>query len=264
MSLRADDVTWDRGGSIVVDGVSIRPDPGQTVGLLGPNGAGKSSLLRLLGGLARPTAGTVALDDADLRSLRRRDIARTVAFVSQHADTDINMSVRDIVRLGRIPHRGMFGPDHATDDLAVASALVNTGLDDKADRLWQHLSGGERQRTQIARALAQNPRVLLLDEPTNHLDIHHQLEVLALVNQLPITSIIALHDLNLAALFCDHLLVLRDGRVVAGGTPREVLTPAMIADVYQVRADIITDESSGRFTIRYEPGPVVSNSTARS
>ncbi len=259
MTLRAENVSWVRGGALVVDGVSVHPEPGETIGLLGPNGSGKSSLLRLLAGLARPTSGVVTLDGEDLATRRRRDVARVVAVVAQHADTDVDVTVRDVVRLGRLPHRGMFGPDRAADDAAIASALECTGLTDKADRLWHRLSGGERQRAQIARALAQEPRELLLDEPTNHLDIHHQLELLALVARLPVTSVVALHDLNLAALFCDRIIVLRDGRVVAGGTPREVLTPELIGEVYRVRAEVVVDEERGRLTIRYEPGAVAAS-----
>jgi iron complex transport system ATP-binding protein len=256
MTLHADAVTWNRGGAIVVDSVSVRPERGDTVGLLGPNGSGKSSLLRLLAGLARPTSGAVSLDGTDLHRLRRQHVARSVAVVGQHADTDVNVSVRDVVALGRIPHRGVLGPDHEADVAAVERALEQTGLTALADRLWHQLSGGERQRAQIARALAQQPRELLLDEPTNHLDIRHQLEVLSLVSRLPVTSVVALHDLNLAALFCDHLMVLRAGRVVAAGAAREVLTPELIADVYEVCAEVIED-ASGRLTVRFAPEPRV-------
>ncbi|WP_306363664.1 ABC transporter ATP-binding protein [Nocardia sp. CC227C] len=252
MTLHADSVTWDRGGAIVVDSVSVHPEPGQTVGLLGPNGSGKSSLLRLLAGLAAPTAGTVGLDGRDLRRIGRREVARAVAVVSQHADTDVDVTVRDVVRLGRIPHRGLFDADREADDAAVAAALAHTGLEDKADRLWHRLSGGERQRVQIARALAQQPRELLLDEPTNHLDIHHQLELMALVARLPLTSIVALHDLNLAAMFCDHLIVLRGGRVVAAGPVREVLTADLIGAVYQVHAEV-SEAVDGGLYIRFLP-----------
>ncbi|OZM80790.1 ABC transporter ATP-binding protein [Pseudonocardia sp. MH-G8] len=254
MTLHADAVTWNRGGAIVVDSVSVRPEPGDTVGLLGPNGSGKSSLLRLLAGLAQPTVGTVSLDGTDLRRLRRQHVARSVAVVGQHADTDVDVTVRAVVALGRIPHRGFLGPDHEADAAAVDRALEQTGLTALADRLWRRLSGGERQRTQIARALAQQPRELLLDEPTNHLDIRHQLEVLSLVSRLPVTSVVALHDLNLAALFCDHLMVLSAGRVVAAGAARDVLTPELIAEVYQVRAEVI-DDASGRLTVRFHPEP---------
>lgn len=257
MTLSADRVSWDRGGTLVVDGISVRPEQGQVIGLLGPNGSGKSSLLRLLSGFVKPTAGVVELDGRDMSGMRRRDVARRVAVVAQQVDTDVDVSVASIVRLGRLPHHGAFGANRAPDDAAVAAALAHTGLADMADRLWHQLSGGERQRVQIARALAQEPRELLLDEPTNHLDIHHQLELMALVARLPITSIIAIHDLNLAAMFCDHVMVLQNGRVVAAGPSSEVLTEQLIAEVYRVRA-AVTNTSSG-LHIRFLPGAIGSS-----
>jgi iron complex transport system ATP-binding protein len=235
--------------------VTLTPAVGATIGLLGPNGSGKSSLLRLLNGSARPDSGTVTLDGSDLRTLSRRKVAHAVAVVGQHAHTDTDIRVSDVVRLGRMPHRGFLGAPHGDDDAAVAAALDQTGLGDQADRFWHTLSGGERQRVQIARALAQEPRELLLDEPTNHLDIRHQLELLSLVVRLPVTSIIALHDLNLAATFCDEVVVLDRGRAVAGGPPREVLTPELIGRVYGVRARVSSDDA-GRLNILFEPGSV--------
>ncbi|HEX2144698.1 MAG TPA: ABC transporter ATP-binding protein [Glycomyces sp.] len=246
MTLQTRAVTWNRGGRLVVDGVSLSPKPGATVGLLGPNGSGKSSLLRLLCGSVRPTSGVVTLDDRSLAALSRRDAARAIATVTQHADTVVDITVRDIVALGRIPHRGVFGGDRDADAAAVAEALERTGLTGKAGELWHRLSGGERQRVHIARALAQQPRELLLDEPTNHLDIRYQLDLLQLVTELPVTTVVALHDLNLAAMFCDTVLVLKDGRAVAGGTPVEVLTPELIAEVYEVNAAVRIDEATQR------------------
>lgn len=254
MSLGASDVSWRRGDALVLDGVSLHPAPGQTVGLLGPNGSGKSSLLRLLQGSVRPASGTVSLDGTDLRSLSRRAIARSVAAVTQHADTEVDISVREIVRLGRIPHRRGLGGATAADDAAVERALVQVGLVDHADRMWHALSGGERQRAQIARALAQEPRELLLDEPTNHLDIRHQLELLDLVVRLPVTTVVALHDLNLAAMYCDLVVVLQAGRVVSAGPPREVITAGLVERVYGVRADVGFDEARGRVVITFDPG----------
>lgn len=251
MTLSAERVSWRRGGALVVDGVSLHPAAGSTVGLLGPNGSGKSSLLRLLQGVARPDAGVVRLDEADIASLRPRVVARAVASVSQHADTDVELTVRDVVRLGRTPYRSLWGGDTAADDRAVDAALAQVQLMPKAEHAWHALSGGERQRAQIARALAQDPRELLLDEPTNHLDIRHQLDLLALVATLPLTTVVALHDLNLAAMFCDHILMLSAGAVVAAGTPAEVLTPQLIADVYEVRADVTVDATNGRPSITY-------------
>jgi len=255
VTLEARQVVWHRGGVLVVDAVTLRPTAGATIGLLGPNGSGKSSLLRLLGGTAKPDSGEVTLDGAELGSLARRDVARAVAVVSQHAHTDTDIRVRDVVRLGRIPHRGFLGATATRDEVAVAAALEHTGLTDKADRLWHTLSGGERQRAHIARALAQEPRELLLDEPTNHLDIRHQLELLSLVARLPVTSVVALHDLNLAAMFCDEVIVLDRGRAVAGGPPAEVLTAELIAWVYGVRAHVRADEL-GRLTVLFDPDPI--------
>ncbi|WP_447911533.1 ABC transporter ATP-binding protein [Microbacterium phyllosphaerae] len=250
MTLRAENVSWNRGGALVVDGVTLVPQPGQTVGLLGPNGSGKSSLLRLLHGLVRPTSGLVTLDGVDLADVPRRRIARSVASVTQHADTDVDITVRDVARLGRVPHRSTLGSATHADEAAVNRALTHVGLLQQADRLWHTLSGGERQRAQIARALAQEPHELLLDEPTNHLDIRHQLELLDLVCALPITTIIAIHDLNLAAMYCDIIVVLREGRVVTAGTPLEVLTAELIREVYEVAADVELD-AGGRPAITY-------------
>ncbi|MBS9375555.1 ABC transporter ATP-binding protein [Rhodococcus sp. B50] len=248
MTLAAKSLRWSRAGNLVVDDVTIDPVPGETIGLLGPNGSGKSSLLRLLAGVDRPDEGAVTLDGTDIRSLGRRTMARRVAMVGQHAHTEVDIRVRDVVRLGRIPHADVFGRDDG-GDVAIDRALEVTGMTEHADRLWRAMSGGERQRAQIARALAQEPEELLLDEPTNHLDIQHQLDILERVVALSVTSYVALHDLNLAAMFCDRVVVLEKGRVVAHGTPAEALTEEMIEQVYGVRAAVSYE--GGTPVIRY-------------
>ncbi|MFS8200062.1 ABC transporter ATP-binding protein [Streptomyces sp. CWNU-52B] len=249
--LRARRVSRTADGRLILDGVSISPATGATVGLLGPNGSGKSTLLRLLSGVLAPASGVVTLDGRPLAELGRRDLARRVAVVEQQADTQVELSVLDVVRLGRTPHRRAWTPPSGADEAAVREALARTGLTDRARQSWHTLSGGERQRVQIARALAQEPRELLLDEPTNHLDVQHQLDLLTLVTSLPVTSVVALHDLNLAAMYCDQLVVLREGRVVAAGTPAEVLTEELIAEVYGVRAAVTLDGSGGRPHVRF-------------
>lgn len=248
MTLSGTHLSWTRGGNLVVDDIDIRPLPGQTVGLLGPNGSGKSSLLRLLAGISRPDHGTVTLDGTPLQRLGRRPLARRVATVGQHAHTEVDITVRDVVRLGRIPHRDLFGTD-PQEEKSIEKALHATGLGAHAHRTWRTLSGGERQRAQIARALAQEPSELLLDEPTNHLDIAHQLEILDLITELPITTVVALHDLNLAAMFCDYILVLDRGRIAAHGYPAETLTEELVHNVYGVRATVVVDD--GIPVIRY-------------
>ncbi|MFE9022660.1 ABC transporter ATP-binding protein [Streptomyces sp. NPDC007808] len=238
-------------GRLILDGVSLDPRPGSVTGLLGPNGSGKSTLLRLLSGVLAPACGVVTLDGRPLPDWNRRAIARRVAVVEQHAETLVELTVRDVVRLGRIPHRRAWTPTTEADENAVRTALERTGLGGRADQPWQTLSGGERQRVQIARALAQEPRELLLDEPTNHLDIHHQLDLLHLVAHLPVTSVVALHDLNLAAMYCDQVVILRQGRVVAAGAPGATLTESLIADVYGVRAAVTHPGPGARPHIRF-------------
>ncbi len=254
MSLATRNASWSVGGRQVVRDVNLEVTPGTTLGLLGPNGSGKSSLLRLLAGVRKPASGHVLLDGADLHGVRRRDVARRIAVVEQHAQTELDLTVSDVVKLGRIPHRSTWSTEGSADRAAVAEALARVELTDLADRSWHTLSGGERQRVHIGRALAQAPQELLLDEPTNHLDVHHQLDLLSLVRRLPVTSVIALHDLNLAAMFCDQLVVLAGGAVVATGTPAEVLTPDLIAEVYRVRAVVTPDGPGGVPTVRFEPG----------
>ncbi len=253
MSLRADDVGWRSDGRLIIQGVSlVLPERG-ILGLIGPNGSGKSTLLRLLAGLRPPSQGSVSLDGAPLAQWPRKALARRLALVEQHAGTDIDIGVQDIVRLGRTPHRGALAPWTAADQAIVDQALARMQLTDLRQRPWRSLSGGERQRTQIARALAQCPSELLLDEPTNHLDIQHQLQLLQLIQGLPMTCVMALHDLNLAAMFCDQLVMLQHGHVVASGSPEQVITGALIAEVYGVRAEVTRSAHHGRPHVQYLP-----------
>ncbi|MEE6165746.1 MULTISPECIES: ABC transporter ATP-binding protein [unclassified Mycolicibacterium] len=253
-SIVADSVSWSAGGRMVIDGVSLVLGEGETLGLLGPNGSGKSSLLRLLAGLRRPSGGAVLLDGQSLGGHRRRTLAQRIAVVEQQASTGVSLTVEQIVRLGRIPHHSVWSGAAEANDSAVERALAQTATTDMRNRDWHTLSGGEQQRVQIARALAQEPRELLLDEPTNHLDIRHQLELLALIRDLPVTAVVTLHDLTLAALFCDRLVVLTDGRVAAAGTPAAVLTPALISSVYGVDVNVIADGAgAGRPAVHLLP-----------
>ncbi|MEU4931473.1 ABC transporter ATP-binding protein [Streptomyces yokosukanensis] len=263
--LGAQRVTRRTGDRLVLDGLTLTLRPGETVGLIGPNGSGKSTLLRLLAGVLAPSGGVVTLDGRPLGELGRRTVARRVAVVEQHAHTQTELTVRDVVALGRVPHRRAWTAATAADGRAVTEALDRTGLTDRADQSWHTLSGGERQRTQIARALAQEPRELLLDEPTNHLDIQHQLDLLDLVASLPVTTLVALHDLNLAAMYCDRLLVLAGGLAVAEGTPGEVLTADLIKRVYGVSAEVTVADGHPviRFLRRGAQGPARGASPGR-
>lgn len=251
MTIKADNLVWKIGSKTILDGVSLTAEPGKMLGLLGPNGSGKTSLLRLLAGLKRPNAGRITLDQTDLSTIARRTIAQRVAFIEQHATTSSSLRVVDVVKLGRFPHRSMFSGWTREDDRAVSEALERTGMTSKRNDAWQSLSGGEKQRTHVARALAQSPKELILDEPTNHLDVQHQISLLRLVCDLPVTSIIALHDLNHAAMFCDNLIVMQAGRIVAAGSPEEVLTRELLRNVFKVEAYVETSPHHARPHIHF-------------
>ena len=251
MSISAENITWKVGKKIIVNDVSLHVERGQTVGLLGPNGCGKSSLLRILAGLRRPDAGIVTLDGQNIARIAKKQLARRVAFVEQHGMTDANMRVSDVVKLGRIPHHTPFSNWRAHDDETVIDALQRVDMLEKSEQGWLSLSGGERQRVHIARALAQTPTEILLDEPTNHLDIHHQMHLMQLISELPVTSIVAIHDLNHAALFCDSLIVMQKGTIVAAGTPQAILSEELLWDVFRVKTKIEVSRYHGKKHIHF-------------
>lgn len=251
MSITAENITWKVGKKVIVNNVSLTVSRGQTVGLLGPNGSGKSSLLRVLAGLRRPHSGCVTLDDKNISQIAKKQLARRVAFVEQHGMTEANMRVRDVVKLGRIPHHSPFSNWSTQDDETVTAALERVDMLKKSEQGWQSLSGGERQRVHIARALAQTPTEILLDEPTNHLDIHHQIQLMKLISELPVTSIVAIHDLNHASMFCDALIVMQNGEIVASGTPDEILTETLLWDVFRVETKIEISPFHGKKHIHY-------------
>jgi iron complex transport system ATP-binding protein len=249
--ITAGGLTFTVKGHRLIDDVGLEAADRQIVGLLGPNGSGKTTLLRLLAGLRRPDSGAVSYDGVDLRDLGRRTLARRLAVVEQDITTHDQVDVRQIVELGRSPFRGRFDPLTAHDRQIVDEALARTDMAGRQHRNWHTLSGGEKQRTQLARALAQQPREILLDEPTNHLDIRHQLELLELLGTLGVTCVVALHDLNLAARYCDHVVLLDHGRVVTAGPPETVLTPGRIATVYGVDTHIDREPTTGVLRVTY-------------
>ncbi|WP_118136771.1 ABC transporter ATP-binding protein [Oceanicella sp. SM1341] len=224
-----------RSGTLVLDGVDFHLRPGEIVGIIGPNGAGKSTLLRLLAGLQEPEAGRVTLD-GHTPSPRQR--ARTVAYLEQGAAVHWPLSVRETVALGRLPHRGRLGPaDPAADTRAVDAALQATGVSALAQRRADTLSGGERMRVLLARALAVEAPLLLADEPVAALDPHHQLHILELLRARARAGgavALILHDLALAARFCDRLMLLVGGRVLADGPPAEVLGDIRLAQAFSI------------------------------
>ena len=224
----------------VVAGVTFQVHQGEFVGLIGPNGSGKSTLLRVISRVLSPQKGVVLIDEREISGFGREELARRLAVVAQESQLHFDFTVSEIVWLGRIPHLKRFQREGAADESIVDQALTLTDLQPFANRLVTALSGGERQRVAIARALAQTPEILLLDEPTAHLDLNYQLSLLDLIWKLNrtegLTVMVALHDLNLAAQYCDKLILLQEGRIYNVGRPKDVITEHTINEVYGVEA----------------------------
>ncbi len=253
MQLRIDGLGATLEGTEIISDVDLEVAPGEVVGLVGPNGSGKSTLLRCAYRVLRPRVGTVHLEGDDIWTLNARETAQRAGVVVQEAAPEFDLSVWEVVILGRAPHKGIFDRETTDDQRLVDDSLDRVGMAEFSDRSFGSLSGGEKQRVLLARALAQQSRLLVLDEPTNHLDIHFQLAILELVRDLEITTLAALHDLNLAAAYCDRIYVLAGGRIVAAGAPEDILEPGLIADVFDVRADVSHHPVTGKLLLAFTP-----------
>lgn len=252
MRVTVEGVTVKLDGATVLADAELAIDTGEFVGLVGPNGSGKSTLLRTIYRALRPVAGLVRVADDDVWRLSSRESALRTAVVVQESMPDFDFTVLEVVEMGRSPHKGPLDRETPADDSICRGALARVGMEAIAHRLFASLSGGEKQRVLVARALAQQGRVLVLDEPTNHLDIRFQLELLGLVRGLDVTTIAAMHDLNLAASHCDRLYVLERGHVVAAGHTGEVLTSDLVARVFGVRLRHWTDQDTGRTHLSFD------------
>ncbi len=235
-----EDVNFCYADAPVLRDVSFTVRSGDFFVITGPNGAGKSTLLSVMAGVCAVRAGSrIELEGRDLQSMPRREISRTIALVSQNTDTDAPFSVKDIVAMGRTPHQGLLGLGNGRDAQRVREAMRATGVEHLAGRDLRRLSGGERKRALIARALCQEPRILLLDEPTSALDLKHKAGVMDLLERLRreqgLTVIMVTHDLSMAGMYGRSVLVLKDGRVAASGTPQEVFRPQVLEPVYECR-----------------------------
>ncbi len=253
MKLETRGLSWQAAASYIVEEVSLRVAEGELVGLIGPNGSGKSTLLRMIYRVLRPAAGHALVDGRDVWRLSARENARRMAVLAQEQAGEFGFTVRDMVLMGRTAHRTAFERDGPDDFAIVEEALRRVGVDHLAGRAFGTLSGGEKQRVLIARALAQEAGLLVLDEPTNHLDVRHQFEIMNLIRGLGLTAIAALHELHIAAHYCDRLFLLQDGRLVHCGTPAEVLTEPIIAAVYGVSARVRISPRTGRPRIELLP-----------
>lgn len=234
----------------ILKGISVDSGNKELVGIIGPNGSGKSTLLKCIYRVLKADSGAVYLDGDELYSMNAKSSAKKMAVVAQHNYYNFDFSVREVVLMGRAPHKKALERDNAKDYQIVEEALQRVQMEQFADRSFSTLSGGEQQRVILARALAQQTPALILDEPTNHLDITHQIMLMELVKTLDVTVISAIHDLNIAAAYCDRIYILKDGVLEACGTPAEVLTTEMIKKIYKVDAEVAYD-SLGKMHILF-------------
>ncbi|MCP2275751.1 iron complex transport system ATP-binding protein [Nocardia amikacinitolerans] len=248
--LAAEQISLGYGDRVIVDGLTLDITPGVITTVIGPNGCGKSTLLRSLGRLLRPRGGRILLDGKAISSMKTKDVARVVGMLPQTPVAPEGLTVADLVARGRHPHQSWIRQWSAADETEVMTALEQTGIADLADRALDELSGGQRQRAWISMALAQGTDILLLDEPTTYLDLAHSLEVLDLVDRLHDdlgrTVVMVLHDLNLAIRYSDQLVVMHAGRIVAQGAPADIVTAALLKEVFGLDASVLEDPVSGR------------------
>ena len=250
--ITANEIHYAAGSREILRGVDFQVTEGEFVGLIGPNGSGKSTFLKNLYKVLRPQRGAITLCGEDLLSMSNREMAQRMAVMVQEQEAAFDFTVEEVVMMGRQARKRLLETDSREDWALVGEILDLTGLSPLRKQGFITLSGGEKQRVLIARALVQDTPCLILDEPTNHLDIKYQLQLMELVRVLGRTVVAAIHDLNLAALYCQRLYVMKAGRVAASGTPEEVLTPELLREIYEVEAEVARD-SRGCLRIFFQP-----------
>lgn len=241
------------GSKEILKGIDFELHNKEFLGIIGPNGSGKSTFLKCLYRILKPCSGTIKFDGRNIDELSYRETALQMAVLAQHNQYSFDFSVLDVVMMGRSPHKKLLERDNINDFRIARQALATVGLNEFEERSFSTLSGGEQQRVILARALTQDTECLVLDEPTNHLDIKYQLEVMDIVKELNLTVVSAIHDLNIAAMYCDRIVALKDGQIVGVGTPQELLTERFIYDMYDVRCKVSIEPVTKRLHIMYLP-----------
>lgn len=220
----------------ILKDISFDIKKGAFVGIIGPNGSGKSTLLKNIYRVYKPSSGKIILDERVLSKLKEKECAQKIAVLAQESNTYFDFTVEQIVKMGRYPYKSIF-EDYSKEDLQIVrQTLQKVGLENDMNRTFSKLSGGEKQRTLIARALVQNADFLILDEPTNHLDIGYQIQLMDLVKSLKMTTLAAIHDINLATMYCDYLIVIHKGKIIKVGSPEEVITVALLKEIFGINA----------------------------
>lgn len=253
MRMEIEGLTFAYDEKNAVSDVSINIKKGEFAGIIGPNGSGKSTLLKNVYRALAPNIGTITLDGENLLKMKYKKSAQKLAVVGQENEVPFDFSVEEIVAMGRSPHKKLFDIDTQQDKYMVHHALEHLGMENMAKRSYEKLSGGEKQRVLLARTVAQESDFLVLDEPTNHLDINYQMQIFDFIKRLKVTVLSAIHDLNMAALYCDRLYAMKDGKIILGGTPEEVLTEENIQHVFGVKSSVTKHPVTGKLTITYLP-----------
>jgi iron complex transport system ATP-binding protein len=251
--LQINKVSFSYTDAKTISDITLNVNRGEFIGLIGPNGSGKSTVLKNIYRALSPEEGNVLLDGGDLFALSHREAAQKIGVVGQENEAPFDFLVEEIVAMGRSPYKRLFEADTKEDAAIVRHALEHLGMEHMAKRSFQRLSGGEKQRALIARVIAQETDFLILDEPANHLDIRYQLQIFDFVRRLGVTVLSAIHDLNMAALYCDRIYVLKQGTMVMEGTPEEVFTPESLFEIYGIHCETAVHPATGKVAITYIP-----------
>lgn len=254
----ASDLSWTVNKTLILKNINLKIRRNKITGVIGPNGAGKSSLLRCFFGKNKISSGSLTFNTKEISSYSRRELAQNIAVVLQEPPTQFDMDVFELVSLGLIPNLKLLSFPTAKDKQRVISALADVELTGKQHCSFNTLSGGEKQRVMLARAIVQQTKIMILDEPTNHLDIQHQIDILHLIKKLNITIILSIHDLNIASLFCDELILMDEGNIVSQGKSRDVLTESNLKNVFKVNAKIETDSIGENTKIDFDLSKIIS------
>ena len=254
MKLEVEDIKYSIDQKLIVKGVSLGIEEGDFVGLIGPNGCGKSTLLKNIYRVYKPDSGKVYIDGRETSKMVSREIAREMSVMQQENNVEFDMTVYDMVMLGRFAHQNLWNNDKIREREIVENAIKEVGMEGYEDRSFLSLSGGEKQRTLVARALVQQANLIILDEPTNHLDIGYQYQIMNILkSQKDLTVFSSIHDMNIAACYCDKIIMMKAGRIVKVGTPEEVMTPEMIKGLFGVDTEISVNPTTGKPNIIYLP-----------
>lgn len=235
----------------ILKNISFDVPKGSFIGIIGPNGSGKSTLLKNIYRIYKPSSGTILIDNKDLNKMKDKECAKEIAVLSQESNSQFDFTVEQIVKMGRYPYKSIF-EDYSKKDLDMVEKMLNkVGLKDYKHSNFSNLSGGEKQRTLIARALVQDTDFLILDEPTNHLDIGYQIQLMDIIKDLKTTTLSAIHDMNLAAMYCDYIVMMKEGSIISIGRPNEVITSKNLKEVFGVNAHIGINPINNNIQVSY-------------